>query len=852
MPNIKLELVKILKSKKLLILLLLCLLIPSAIMYRNYSYRDRYGRDLITRINTVGTGMYVARMQYKDRMEEVELSPGEVEFHMAPFNRMLEELESLNSAMNYQHRYEIPERMVAFYQAYQDYAEHRAVYANGRQFFYIHLGDDAERVELEKAYFQDFLDRGLPYEDPVYSTFGSNFVKSVIDTAFGLPLALLLILLLTDVFSEEKNNGTEKVRLIQPVKRRNILLAKLAVLLVYILVLIMLTVLVSYTLAGIFGGGFGSIYYPIEVDRGYITSGGPIGEYIALALLLFFLYLVFIFSGLALLATIFKETSIVVALGILMVIIGDKWGGSPSHFNPFSFLNYEYFLIWTKAFGPNVVGFPDNPQANLWIATGITLAISTLVLSLTYFLSKTTWIQNFSLAAKAKDGEKALQQYTGRKTLPLPVFRFEVVKIIKKGTVIIPFLMLLVFVTLYGIDVHNQYGEYRDLEEARLNIVITHNEVWVTRLQQRAGVSSQPELYEEALAHAVDILDMYRNAAEAFNSGDTASIIRAQKKVFIYEVSLADFYPSESTTVYSAALDAMLERGVQPIYSESTNGGLIYSPFAKESDVKFIREFQKRNSQPSTTYIFNSLFKDGLSILILAIFAISLALGFSDETQDTRTLSLLNTQPLKRRKIFFSKLLAQFAVFLCLILILITVFFSSLQLSGSPLEKNFPAVKYLNNVDEDYSGVKLWRSGLREHEGKSLPKSASGVFVGFTFRDMIYENLEMVFMLILSGFAIISFAMLISQKIRHKIGVSLGTALFFAVGYIASRYVLKGVGILFPFIWLNQPLVATGEASIIFDVTIMNSYIGYVILVLWLAAFVYLGYRMFIKTGRYQ
>lgn len=116
---------------------------------------------------------------------------------------------------------------------------------------------------------------------------------------------------------------------------------------------------------------------------------------------------------------------------------------------------------------------------------------------------------------------------------------------------------------------------------------------------------------------------------------------------------------------------------------------------------------------------------------------------------------------------------------------------------------------------------------------------------------MLVENIEMVALLILSGLVMVAFAMFASQKIRHKIGVSLGTVLIFGMGYLASRYALRGAGIIFPFIWLNQPLVATGEASMIFDVNILNSLVGIAILALWLAALVFVDYKMFSKTGRY-
>jgi ABC-type transport system involved in multi-copper enzyme maturation permease subunit len=852
MPNFKLELTKILKSKKYILLLLLCVLIPSSVFYQNHINLDRYGQELFIKMQTIGMDMYATKMRYHERMKEVGLTPEEIEFYMTPFNKLLDEMEAFYLVKGYEHRYEIPERMVAFYQAYQDYAEHRAVYANGRQFFRLYEGYDTERVALEKAYFQELVDRGLPYEDPAYSITGFNFVKSVIDTAFGVPLALLILLLIADIFADEKSNGTEKIRLIQPVKRINILLAKLAAVIVFVLFFIIVTALVSYILAGILGDGFGSLHYPVEVDYGSTGTSRPVGEYAGLAAFYYCLYLLFIISGIALFAVIVKETSIVAALGILLIIIGNKWGASPSHFNPFSFLNFHYFLIMARA-NPltshlNLVYLP-RVQGNFWIATGVALGISALLIILTYYLSTTTWVQNFTLTQKRKDGNKALSKYEKKRHLPLPYFRFEVLKIIKKRTAVVPFLLLLVLVMLYGLDQYNQYEEFRNSELAYHQALVV---IFFNSINQPA-----PEGVSEELIDRSDIIkgyEVHSNALEAHKSRDIGRITEAQKDTLLDATSrMISYYPSEAITVYCATQDEIAERQVQPVYSNSlSDGGLVSSPFARESDLKYIRNWNIRNSQPSITFIINSLFKNGLAIIALAIFAVSLALGFSDETQDTRTIYLLNTQPLHCRRIYFGKLLAQGAVFLSMVLILTTVLFGGLRLAGSPVEKNFPAVQYLNKIDEDYTGVKLWRSGLREHEGKGLPAAASSMFVGFTFRDMIDENIEMIAMLILSGLAMVAFAMLASQKIRHKIGVSLGTALVFGLGYLASRYVLKGAGIFFPFIWLNSPLVATGETSMIFDITIMNSLIGILVLTLWLAAFVILGYRMFSKTGRYQ
>lgn len=832
MPNYKLEMKKTLRSKTLVVLILLCFLIPGVVLYQNQANSDRYATNLYSKMNTASLDMYMAKREYQKILDEVGLSKEEAEPHLAFFTVMEGEMEELlNLPRDYQSRHEIPRQMVAFYNAYQAYAEDRTVNYRGRQFFHMHkLGDDASVVAREKSYFQELVDRGLPYEDPVYSMSGLNFVKTVFDAALGMPLALLLILLLAGIFAGEKEDDTEIIRLTQPVKRWNIFFAKLLTALTCILVFLALLLAVSYLLAGLLGSGFGSFTYPLEVDRGFIDTCGPLWQSVGLAALYYCLYLLVIISALALFAIFAKGTSLTAALGLLLVYAGDLFGAKATIFNPFSYHNFQYYISWGNG-RPLLMG-------------GIALAVAALISLLTYRLNHATWVQNFTLSGKRKEGGRALIRYQEKRALPFPVFRFEALKIVKKTTVVIPFFLLVALALLQGFKQYDYYEQGRELEVFALQVCVDRFLNW-----------TPPEGVGEEYLDRSESIRQYEievNFLEALESGDAGRIIQAQKDYYLGSASMQNKpHVPETITVYTATLDEMIERGVEPIYADTVMfPGSIQSPFTNKEDARYIKEFNRRISQPSVTFILNSLFKSGLAVLALAVFAVSLALGFSDETQDTRTIYLLNTQPVHRRRLFFGKLTAQGTVFLAMVLILVLVLSGGLLLGGSPLEKNFPAVKYLNSVGGDYIGERLWRSNLRVHEGRPLPASTSDVFVGFTFRDMMDENLEMIALLALSGLGLVTLALVISQGRSSKIGVSLGAVLFFGLGYVLSRYALGG-GFYLPFIWLDSPLVATGEASMIFDQNIITSQTGILVLGLWLAAFVFLGYRVYCKTGRY-
>src|SRR5690554_976775 len=835
MPNFKLELTKFWKSKKLVLLLLLCVLIPSAIFYWNYSNLDRYANELFGRMSIIQSNISATRTEYHATMREAGLSLSEITFHMTYHDKMRFEMRKFSRIpQTIASKYEIPEQMVAFYQAYQDYAEDRTINANGRQLFYLSDGDP-ERVEAEKAFFQELVDRGLPYEDPMYTVYGLNFTKSVIDVAFALILALFLLFLLTDIFSEEKTNGTEKIRLTQPVKRLNILLAKLAASLVYILLFMVLTAIISYLLAGLLGSGFGSIHYPVQSTPDLISTGISVGQYIALALLYFSLYLLVIFSCIALFSAVVKETAIVAVLVMFTAIIGGSI--NPSFLNPFSYLDSDYLIL--------------RAQSHPLIIVGIALATSSFLILATHFLSRTTWVQNFTLEPKAKDGGKALVKYEKKRSRSAPYFRFEILKIVKRKATVIPFILLLILVTVIGLHKYFQYEENRALEIELYQGSLEWAERDLARYEQCiAEDDSLTANFSGAITKMTNQYNICTRAIEALNAGDLTGIVESKKDYFLHDLSMLwSPYPDEARDVFLVELDEIVERQVQPeLTRDLLYQALVKSPFVYSASTRNDRNI---NLQPSTTYIFNSLFKDSLGILALAVFAISLALGFSDETHDTRTIYLLNTQPLHRKRIYFGKLLAQSAVFISMALIMAAVLFLGLKLSGSPTEPNFPAVQYLNEIGDDYTNEELLRMNLTDNRGRELPESSS-FLVGFTFRDMIYENAEMAAMFILSGLGMVAFAILASLKIRHKIGVSLGTVLVFGLGFLVSRYALKGTSIFFPFIWLDTPLVATGEASMIFDKTNMTGLCGILVLILWLIAFVVLGYKVFSKRGRYQ
>ncbi|SES96647.1 ABC transporter permease subunit [Anaerobranca gottschalkii] len=861
MPNLLFELKKVLKNKKILVIILVSLMISSLNFCWNYINMNWYGVDLFNRIFEISLEISESRNTYQKLMTDAGLTPHEIRRHMVLFTEMENSIRKFEQYRDNRHkfRYEIPKQMLAFYEAYEKYSEDRQINANGRQFFHLYRGD-IERLNLEKAFFQELVDKGLPYEDPNFSLSGANLLKNLIDTIFGNILIILLIFILVDIFSGEKTSGGEKLRLIQPVKRKNILVAKIITSFILVLLLLFSTMIFTYLFALLFGDGFGSMAYPLQKYYSLEKVGVSIGEYLSLGILYYILYILFIISCIALLTTIFKETSIVAVCTIFITILGAmtvprEWkdyslllqglpiiGEIPevkpiNYMNPFTYQQFERLIL----------GLDKSPL----ILLGIMVFYSIALLFLTCHLSKVTLIQNFSLTFKIKDGEESLKKIEKQKNYPLPYFRFELLKIFKRKTTTIPYFLVFIFVLGYGLMMVNSYEKLIDNERVFYNSQALQYAAFIEETERRLEDNNlEREIVEGLLRSKEKYIREYNNnirAANAFLNRDIDEMVEMQKYFLItHSDIMRGGYPLQARAVFLEKLDEIKERKVQPILS---NGLLFWvatnSPFANEISLTNKLEFDI--VQPSITYIINSLFKNKISILLLVVFAISFFWGFSDETHDTNTMFLLNIQPINKKRIYFGKIFAQIIAFLVMIGIILGGLFITLKIAGSPVEGNFPAVQYINQIDENYEGITLNRRLLIENRGRKISARDANKLMGITFRNMSEQNWELVVLFALTGLVIIAFATLLSLKIKNKFLVSLVTILVFAMGFFLSRYILRRYSILLPFIWLDQPLVATGIASMIFNLNFLNSFLGIFVLTVWFTLFVYWGYREFNK-----
>ena len=848
MVNLKFEIKKILRGKKILIAIILSLLISSVLFVGNYMDQYKISNKIVDDYYPLYEKLAnhsqflmtrAAERGVEDRVRDEYIKPNE------SLGAVLMELFDLASNEKFD---KVPNKILEFYDKYEDYSKEAIINP---------LAISENKILSEREYYENLSKQNLPYEDNEYSITGANFLKSVVDKAYGLPLALLLLLLSIDIFSGENMDGTKKIRSIQPVKRINIFYGKVMAALVYSTIFIASLLIYSYLIGGIFGNGFGSFLYPVKsgpmvlttaIDSVVLFELITVGKYILLATACFLAYILFALSIVSLVTTLFKETLIVSTVSLILISLASlfsknyievsQWidGVRPNYpiMNPFAFEFVEKML--------------QDLRLKPLLIILIPIFFSLLLIYISYVLTKISFVQNFLARKKIKDGETSLKRYESKKTSGRFVnFRFELLKIFKKREIYIVAIIIASLVLVYSYNSIQKYNEaYLDREDF-YSWRLERTEETLNYYQDKEGPmkASLQRDYEQYLEFKI-----------AYENNDREKIADSMiNEINENRDSAKGFmgYPdkgfaSETIKINVGEINEIKERKIDsPLpyaYEVRT------TPFDKfrslQDKIRYI-DYSKRY-QPSITYIINGIFKDNLNYLILLIIAMAFATGFTDEKEGKDTLRLLNIQPIQSKRIYLGKFFARGLVFISLIALVIGIAFTALLISGKKVEANYPAIHYENRVEEDFQGGKLLRKNLAANEDNiSIKDEEKNMFVYYGFRNMWSENIEMLVIFLIVGIMFIGISMFISLNVKNRWQTSLLTLLIFVTGYGASIGLIKGYSYLFPFIWANQGVVSSGQANIEFNTNLINSKLGIIVLILWIIIISFVGIKRYNK-----
>lgn len=848
MVNLKFEIKKVLRGKKILIAIILSLLISSVLFVGNYMDQYKISNKIVDDYYPLYEKLAnhsqflmtrAAERGVEDRVRDEYIKPNE------SLGAVLMELFDLASNEKFD---KVPNKILEFYDKYEAYSKEAIINP---------LSISEHKILSEREYYENLSKQNLPYEDNEYSITGTNFVKSVVDKAYGLPLALLLLLLSISIFSGENMDGTKKIRSIQPVKRINIFYGKVMAALVYSSIFIASLLISSYLIGGIFGNGFGSFLYPVQRGPMLLTASKDsvvlfelisIGKYIMLATAYFLAYILFTLSIVSLVTTLFKQTLIVSTVSVILISLASllskryievgQWvdGIRPNYpiMNPFSFEFVEKML--------------QDLRLKPLLIILIPILFSLALVYISYALTKFSFVQNFFAKKRIKDGEISLKSYESKKTKGNFVsFRFELLKIFKKREIYIVAIIIgsLVFIYSYkSIQKYNEaYLDRQDFYTWRLE----RTEETLNYYQDKEGPmkGNLERDYERYLEFKIAYKNNHREKIadsmidEIYENGESA-------KGFMGYPDKG--FASETIKINVDEMNEIKERKIDPplpyAYEVRT------TPFDKfrslQDKIRYIDN--SKRYQPSITYIINGIFKENLNYLILLIIAMAFAIGFTDEKEGKDTLRLLNIQPVQSKRIYLGKFFARGLVFISLIVLVVGTAFTLLLISGKNIEPNYPAIYYENQIEDDFQGDMLLRKNLASNEDNiAIEEEKDNKFIYYSFRDMWSENIEMIVNFLIVGIMLIGISMLISLNIKNRWQTSLLTLLIFITGYGASTGLMKGYSYLFPFIWANQGLVSSGQGNIEFNTNLINSKLGIVVLILWMFIISFVGIKRYNK-----
>lgn len=310
-------------------------------------------------------------------------------------------------------------------------------------------------------------------------------------------------------------------------------------------------------------------------------------------------------------------------------------------------------------------------------------------------------------------------------------------------------------------------------------------------------------------------------------------------------------YTRYSATVKTKLLEEIEKRGKTPALSIHPNA--MFTPFDKSRTLSeyIIAQKWEKPHHNSVGFTINNGFKDIITPIAIMLLLFGLSTGFSEEYHRTKTINLLNIQPVSSLKIYTSKIMAKITMVIITLVLALTISTVSLMVLGNSIEADYPVVQYhsVEEVEKDDEIEGIPSVYLTENQGKRVDEKLKKR-VGFSFRNISNENLEMILLIITGSFLLLVVSGLISFTKLGKWMISTLSLLIFVIGLIVSELVFKGSIISIPFMWMNPKNVASGEASMVYNQVLFKPFS--MILVLGLASFILLTLGIYIYRFAYR
>lgn len=221
-----------------------------------------------------------------------------------------------------------------------------------------------EEIDKRLLLNEELLKRNIPPEYENYSIAIPNFLKQVFDFLAMYGMAILLLLLISDVLATEFENRTILFQFTQPINRSKIIFSKyFASIFMFVIVLVVIF-LTSYVNPALFGRQ-GDFHFPVFIERNNELQPISIYDYllstiisiVIFSLLIISLYLLFSLITKHTLLTLFSVICLSILGAILAILIPTKTIALINPFRYFLSMNYLTFQTnqyWYDGFGASI------------------------------------------------------------------------------------------------------------------------------------------------------------------------------------------------------------------------------------------------------------------------------------------------------------------------------------------------------------------------------------------------------------------------------------------------------------------------------------------------------------------
>lgn len=695
----------------------------------------------------------------------------------------------------------------------------------------------------QKLLNQTLVDKNYPFEHPNLSLSGFNLAKITLNRIIGLPLLLAYLVLTSRIFTEEKELGVEKLRKMDPGSRFQAYLAKTVLLTIILSLFLIVVTLTSLILGKLFGTGLGHYDYP-EVLSNYKAWVRPenlrlidesyLGQISVMELLfrwiyLFSAYAFFIFSILALLTIVFKETRLVLFSGFVSIAIISYINNvilSLTHlekFIPFPLLGEKYNLL------------ADYLDLKTTLLFGIPILLGFPILYLAAKLEKNKFIESLFTRKKEGDIKLLLKKWKTSKISRFPLLNFEILKLKRRNELILYLFIFLIAFSGYGIIKQKEYGKTVHLRilNAKSQLENSVNEDPVESKLIKDYISAYVIKDKEEITKVnKNLITNFANNSFGFRGFDSDK--------FTYETTMLNVNQEEKNSEGNHLSELLNEFPIRITP---------YDEFNTLNDFQNYLIHSKRY-HPSMHMVGNYFYSGIGAVILIVATGLLLTDGFTGE-QERKSLRIILMQPLERLKIFMSK---QIMIVFFAVLVLMSWFtwLGYGMAIGQLSDANYPIQTLSAKPSETKEVRKFSKRNLNDEFGRKIENKEinQSETIKVEYTPVWKQNLKLTLLLLAIGLFIISLGNAMSTIITNRWLSGTILILICGLGYILTFNTYSLISGLLPFQWLYPYSVVYGRLSLRYDIGYLHAPMGIIVLLAWSLLLVLIGLVGFKRMAR--